>query len=276
LIRRATDSGKGLSSTSIKQHHTTVHSALQAALLDGLVYRNVAKLVKGKPKTDTNHLDVQVHCWDSDEAKAFLRAAKAAGPQAGAFYATALDSGARKAELCGLRWSDLDWTAGTLTIRQQLSRKTTTVPVFGPTKTKKARVIDLGPETLVLLRKHHAHQAELKMANRTTYHEHGLVFAKEWEDLQQQRYALGDPLQMTNIGKREFARLTKAAGVRVITFHGLRHTSATLLLKAGVPPKVVQERLGHQSIAITMDVYAHVLPGMQQEAAAKLGALLHG
>jgi integrase len=167
-------------------------------------------------------------------------------------------------------------TTSTLTIRQQLARGTTTKPVFVSLKNKKPRVIDLGPETLALLRKHHAHQAELKMANRTTYHDHGLIFAKEWEDLQRQRYALGDPLLMTNIGQREFVRLTKTAGVRPITFHGLRHTSATLLLKAGVPPKVVQERLGHRSIGITRDVYAHVLPGMQQEAAAKLGALLHG
>ena len=66
------------------------------------------------------------------------------------------------------------------------------------------------------------------MANRTTYHDHGLIFAKEWEDLQRQRYGLGDPLQMTNLGQREFARVIKAAGVRVITFHGLRHTCATL------------------------------------------------
>ena len=237
LERSKTDIGKGLSSASIKLHHTTIHSALHAAMLDGLVSRNVAKLVKGKPKTAAGHLDVQANCWDSDEAKAFLRAAKAAGPQPAAFYATALDSGARKAELCGLRWPDLDWTAGTLTIRQQLARGTTTVPVFGPTKNKKARVIDLGPETLVLLRKHHAHQAELKMANRTTYHDHGLIFAKEWEDLQRQRYGLGDPLQMTNIGTAGFARLIEGR-------RGPRHHLPRIapyvrdaLLKAACRPK---------------------------------------
>jgi integrase len=103
LIQRATDIGKGLSSGSIRLHHTIVHSALQAALLDDLIYRNPAKLVKGKPKATAGHLDVQSHCWDTDDAKAFLRTAKAAGPQVAAFYTTALDSGTRKAELCGLR-----------------------------------------------------------------------------------------------------------------------------------------------------------------------------
>ena len=79
-----------------------------------------------------------------------------------------------------------------------------------------------------------------------------------------------------NLGQREFARVIKAAGIRPITIHGLRHTSATLLLKAGVPPHVVQQRLGHKRIEMTLGIYAHVLPSMQQDAARRLGALLHG
>jgi integrase len=81
---------------------------------------------------------------------------------------------------------------------------------------------------------------------------------------------------MNNLGEREFARVIKAAGIRKITLHGLRHTSATLLLKAGVPPQVVQQRLGHKRIEMTLGIYAHVLPSMQQDAARRLGALLHG
>jgi integrase len=75
---------------------------------------------------------------------------------------------------------------------------------------------------------------------------------------------------------REFARLIKAAGVRRIKFHGLRHTVATLMLSAGVPAHVVQRRLGHSKVEMTLGIYAHVLPSMQQYAAAKLAALLHG
>jgi integrase len=114
------------------------------------------------------------------------------------------------------------------------------------------------------------------MANRTTYHDHGLAFAREWEDLHTQKYELGDPLAMHHLGHLHFPRLTKAAGIRRIKFHGMRHTCATLLLQANVPAKVVQERLGHKSIEITLNIYAHVLPSMQEDAAAKVGAILYG
>lgn len=98
---------------------------------------------------------------------------------------------------------------------------------------------------------------------------------KEWGDLHGREDSLGLPLQSNNLGQREFARILKAAGVKRITVHGLRHTSATLLLKAGVPAQVVQQRLGHKRIEITLGIYAHVLPSMQQDA-QRLGGLLYG
>src|SRR5688572_10382425 len=103
------------------------------------------------------------------------------------------------------------------------------------------------------------------MANRTIYQDLGLVFAKEWGHLHGREDSLGLPLQANNLGQREVARIIKAAGVRPITVHGLRHTSATLLLKAGVPPPVVQQRLGHKRIEMTLGTCAHVLPSMQQD-----------
>jgi integrase len=103
-----------------------------------------------------------------------------------------------------------------------------------------------------------------------------MVFAKDWGHLHGREDSLGLPLQSNNFGQREFARLLKAAKVRPFTVHGLRHTSATLLLKAGVPAQVVQQRLGHKRIEITLGIYAHVLPSMQQDAARRRGALLHG
>jgi len=84
------------------------------------------------------------------------------------------------------------------------------------------------------------------------------------------------PMAVGSLAERVVHRLISAAKVRRIAFHGLRHTCASLLLKANDPMKVVQERLGHKKIAITMDIYAHVTPGMQQSAARRLGALLHG
>ena len=180
----------------------------------------------------------------------------------------------RKSELCGLKWTDLD-AQGRLTVHRQLVTPGSK-PIFGPVKNKTPRVLELAPETLDLLRAHKAHQAEIKLANRLHYHDHGLMFAKQWDGLQRRHDVLGNPLQAKNLGLREFAKLLKASGVRRIKFHGMRHTCATLLLQAGVPPHVVQKRLGHKRIEMTLSIYAHALPSMQQDAAARLGAILHG
>src|SRR5262249_22271105 len=122
-------------------------------------------------------------------------------------------------------------------------------------------------------RTHKAAQARLKMANRTVYQDFGLIFAKEHEDLQTPRAKLGQPLE-TLSGDR-FQRLVKQAEVKRIKFHGCRHTVATLSLQAGIPPHVVAARLGHDTITL-MKSYAHALPNQQQDAAARLGALLRG
>ena len=167
-----------------------------------------------------------------------LHLAKAGTPQQAALYALAIDSGARKAELCGLKWSDLDMEKKALSIVGQLVKvgKTGQSPLFGPTKNGKSRVIDLDERTIELLRRHKAQQAAQRLLLGTSYQDHGLMFARDF----------GRPLGMNNLGEREFARLIKTAGVKPITFHGLRHTCATLLLQAGVPVKVVSERLGHK------------------------------
>ena len=86
---------------------------------------------------------------------------------------------------------------------------------------------------MTLLRRHRAHQAELKLANGTHYHDHGLVFAREWGQLQRKQQTLGQPLQLTRVKRQDYANIMKVAGVRRITFHGLRHTCATLLLQGG-------------------------------------------
>ena len=257
------------------KYHAIVHSALKAATLEGLVFRNVAALVVGKPHARTHHEDIRANCWTADEARDFLAAARAEGPQPAAFYTLALETGMRKAELCGLKWSDLDVEAGKVQVVRQLivpGEK----PVFGPPKNGQPRTIDIGAGTVQLMKAHRSHQAEIKLKNRPIYHDHELVFAKEWRDLGRKHDVLGEPLQINNFGQREYRRLLKTAEVRAIKFHGLRHTCATLMFQAGVPVKVIQERLGHKRIEMTLGIYAHVLPSMQQDAAARLGALLQG
>jgi integrase len=114
------------------------------------------------------------------------------------------------------------------------------------------------------------------MKNRTTYADHGLVFAKEWTDVRRKGETLGQPLQLNNIGQREYAHLIKVANVRRIKFHGLRHTCATLLLNAGEAPHNVSKRLGHAKVTMTMEVYAHLLGESGKQMAATIGSILHG
>jgi len=195
-----------------------------------------------------------------------------ADAQVAAFMYLALDSGARKAELAGLGWQHLDLENSMLTIERQLD-EAGVEPVFGVTKTKKSRTLTLGAETVEQLRRHKQSQAELKMMNRTTYCDFGLVFAKEAIDLQTPKSRLGQPIE--TLSETRFQRLAAQAGVRRIKFHGTRHTCATLLLQAGVLPHVVAARLGH-SVQMLMSVYAHALPSAQADAAARLAGLLHG
>lgn len=165
----------------------------------------------------------------------------------------------------------MDLAAGTVIISRQLDKAGPT-PVFGPLKTKHRRKVTLNAETVQRLKAHRAQQRELFMANRTTYRDHGLVFAREAQHLQRPTMALGQPCPA--LAEMHFVQVTKAAGVRRIKFHGLRHTCATLSLQAGVPVTAVKDRLGHADAAMTLNVYGHVLPDMQADAANRLGALL--
>ena len=264
----------GLAPATGEKHHALLSSALKAAIRADLLQRNVATLAVNKPRAPEGHEDVLANVWEAHEARGFLETAKATGPQPAAFYSLALDTGMRKSELCGLKWTDLD-AQGRLTVQRQLIKPGVS-PIFGPVKNKTPRALELAPETLELLRTHKAHQGEIKLANRQHYHDHGLIFAKAWDGLQRRHDVLGNPLQVNNLGQREYAKLIAASGVRRIKFHGMRHTCATLLLQAGVPPHIVQKRLGHKRIEMTLSIYAHALPSMQQDAAARLGAILHG
>ena len=266
-----------LTARTLSQHQAVLYRCLQDAMNSGLVQRNVAALAINKPKVpDKNkYLDAIENCWELEQAMAFLAATRDEGPQAEALYTTAIELGLRKGELAGLRWQDIDFENRTIDIQQQLLKPGPS-PIFGPPKNGSTRLLSTSLHLMALLRAHKARQSELKLRNLGAYHHHGLVFAKEWKDIASGRANLGDPLQINNLGQREFARLIKAANVPRIKFHGLRHTAATLALKSGIPPKVVQERLGHKKIETTMNIYAHVLRSMHADAAAVMGDLLYG
>ncbi len=276
----ATLSASGLAPATVELHHAVLWGALEKAEDNDLVSRNVAAKVKHKPRrhdeSESDGEHVAEHVWTAEEAARFLKTAVNAGVQQAAFYSVALDSGARRGELAGLKWEDVDLSAGTMTIRRKLL-KGGLEPVFGTTKTRKVRTLTLTAETVARLKTHKQQQAAIKMRNRQHYHDLGLVFAKEYGDLHQNRAAsLGLPLQVNTIGEREFGKLIKVAGVRRIKFHGLRHTCATLMIQSGEPVNVVQKHLGHSKVEMTLNIYAHVLKAMEQGAADRRSVWLHG
>jgi integrase len=288
MIERYYSEAKAASAT-LSLHHAILQRALKKALRDRLISRNVAVEVDAKPRASRDHSrEARLHCWTAEEARRFLDAAAKAGTQQAAFYALALDAGMRRGELGGLAWADVDLDGAKVTVSRQLldrgktergrrgeNDESTRQPTFGPTKTGRVRSIDIDAGTVALLAKHRRSQAELKMANRNTYRDHGLVFAKEWADVRGHFDSLGRPLQLNNLGQREFSRLIKTAGVKPIKLHGLRHTCATLLLAAGEPVHVVSERLGHASAMMTINVYSHVVGNMQKIAASTVGRVLY-
>lgn len=212
---------KPLSQTSLEHHHVIVSSALKAAMKKRKIQRNVAQLVLNRPQAPDSQDDAKV-VWTAPEAKTFLDTAKTFGPLPAAFYALALDSGMRKGELCGLGWEHFDAEKGTVSVQRSLV-KPGNPPLFGPTKSGRPRVIRLSAETVSLLKVHRKHQAEVKMKNRATYNDLGLVFAKEWGDVRKHGDTLGDPLQSNNLGQREYAAIIKASKVKAIKFHGLSY-----------------------------------------------------
>jgi len=268
------EKGETLGPAMLEKVFTVLSSALKAAVKSGLVARNVASAVSNKPRAPEDHAEAVSNCWSAEDAATFLAYVRKVGPQPAAFVALALDSGMRKSELAGLQWSDVDLAHGRVLVQRQLLTGGEK-PVFTVPKGKRARTIDIAPETVDLLKKHKAKQSALKMRHRREYHDHGLVFAKPWNEIGRTMDTFGLPLQINNLGDREFAALVAAAEVPPISLHGLRHTCATLLLAAGVPSRVVQERLGHKKIETTLSVYAHVLPGQQRDAAKLLSGLLH-
>jgi integrase len=261
-----------LAPSTINVLHAAIGRAFKVAVRDRLLLANPATGAEDRPRPSRDHgQGAREHCWTADEARTFLTAATSAGAQAAAFYTLAIDTGARKSELLGLTWADLDLTRETVTIARQLE-PTGITPTWAPTKTGKARTVTLGAETVVRLKAHRKHQRELLMANRNVYTDFGLVFARQHPDLHTSRAALGQPL--TALAESRFRALVKAADVPAIKFHGLRHTAATLLLGAGVPVQVVAQRLGHAQISMTLEVYAHALPDAQRDAATRMSALL--
>ena len=242
---RADGRAGGLSARSVLQHHRVLKEALAHAVMWQLVARNAADAVR-PPQGQRQDLRV----LSPESARLLLQSAE--GEPYYSLIQVALATGARLGELLALRWSDLDLDGGTMRIMRTAQRLRGQGIVFHAPKTHRAtRAVALSPDTVQVLRQHRRAQAEQRLALGPAYGDGGLVFAKP----------TGEPLDGTAVSKG-FQKLAARAGVGPLRFHDLRHSAASLMLAAGVNPKVVSERLGHASVAFTLQVYSHVLPDL--------------
>jgi len=246
----------GLSPTTVGHLHAVLHRALAQATRWGLVVRNVASLAT-RPRAQRQEMVT----FSPEQAGSFLEAAQ--GDRYAALYTLALTTGMRQGELLALRWRDLDLEARTVQVRATLQRTRDGFAFTEPKTTSSRRQVALTRAAVDALRRHRARQLEERLA-AIAWEDNGLVFANE----------VGRPVEATNLLRRSFHPLLERAGLPHIRFHDLRHTAATLLLAQGMHPKIVAEMLGHSAIAVTLDLYSHVTPTMQRQAADAMDAIL--
>lgn len=246
-----------LGAATIRIMHAILHKSLKQALKWGLVSRNSADAV-----TRPREVRAEMTVLTAEQAQSLL--SYVTGSRYEALYYLALITGLRRGELLGLKWSDLDWVTGVLMVQRQLLWTKTNGLAFAEPKTKKGRrPVKLGMSAIDKLRKHLALQQTERRFNVKRWQENDLIFPS----------MIGTPMDPTNL-THFHGELIGKIGLPKIRFHDLRHTAATLMLQEGIHPKVVQERLGHSTITMTLDQYSHVLPGMQDEAAERLDTLL--
>jgi len=242
------DGRGGLSAQSIRHHYTALHSAFETARQWGLLRFNPCD--NAKPPTPGRH---EMQTWDKVEIESFLEAAMET--EYYPLFFLALYTGMRRSELLALRWQDVDLTLGQIYVSRSLQHLQDGKTVIREPKTARSRrTVALPPSASIVLREHRLNYAQVDNA--------GYVFC----------HADGSPL-LPNSVSHGWLKLVRKTGLKPIRLHDARHSHASLLLKQGIHPKVVQERLGHSSIGITLDTYSHVAPGMQEAAAASFDAL---
>ena len=246
---------EGLATATVRKIHSTLHKALAQAVSDGLLPRNAADVKAPRPAPE------EMRPLSEAEAHAFLQMAGESGDRFESLYVLAITTGLRRGELLGLRWDDVDLERGTLRVGRALVREGGR-HLLGETKTRRGRrQVNLTPRTVKALKTHRKRQLEERMKLVGLHEDHGLIFATK----------VGTPVNPENLVKRSFKPLLKKTGLPEIRFHDLRHTCATLLLGRGVHPKIVQELLGHATIAMTLDTYSHYLPSMGDQASGAMG-----
>ncbi len=256
--RRDGKPGK-LSPATISAVYRMLHTALNTAVKWQLIPRNPADGADS-PRVPRK----EMRTFTVEQAQAFLEASAAEGLKWQAFFTLWLHAGSRPGELKALRWADVDLERGTVSVQRHAQRVQGAGKVVGQPKTAGSRrPVVLGADLVALLRKHRAEQNATRLQMGPLWQDNDLVFPSE----------VGSILEDKRV-HHTFWRICERAGLPKIRPYDLRHSSASLLLAAGVHPKVVAERLGHSNVNLTLNTYSHVLPNLQQDAANTLEAML--
>jgi len=257
LVQPKSVGGAGLAPPSVRIVHATLRTALRDAVRWGLVPNNVAT---GAQLPRRSRPEMRV--WSADQLRTFL-AATAADP-VGPLYALIATTGLRRGEATGLRWQQVDLERGRLLVDHQLVYLGYDRVVPGEPKTRRGhRVLSLDEGTVSLLRRHERRQAEHRAASG--HGDRTYVFTRP-------DFKPYTPDFVT----KHFGVLVRRTGLPVIRLHDLRHTHATLGLAAGIPAKIMADRLGHSSVLLTLDTYSHVSPVLDADAANLIARLIAG
>jgi integrase len=255
---RLNGNAPGLSPATVRYIHTIMHKAFADAVDEGLLRLNPAERAKAPRRPRSVRADFRL--WDRNELATFLQHIQ--GSELEALWHVAALTGMRRGELLGLQWNDIDFDHRRVSVRRNLVCVAYRLVMTTP-KSHQARVIDLDERTTGVLADLHAREHTKLAPGADVLRDDQRVFCGPD----------GEPLHPERVSAK-FQAMVRAAGVPRIRFHDLRHTHATLALQAGVPAKVISERLGHHTPEFTMQQYAHVLPGMQAEAAALVAELV--
>jgi len=246
------DGKGGLSARTVHHHHRVLYEALKHAVKRGILIRNVAEAVD-PPRPQHKEMAT----LGPEDVNRLLDAAQTS-PYYALFY-TAVFTGLRRSELLALRWRHVDLDLATLSVVETLHQLRNRQFVFRQPKSKRGRrLVALSPSLVILLWEHRVKQEAARKLLGAELLPSDLVFS----------HPDGRPFRPNSV-TRAFNRLANSIGLHGVRFHDLRHTHATLMLRQGVHPKIVSERLGHSSVAITLDTYSHILPGLQEAAARR-------
>ncbi|BCL83230.1 site-specific integrase [Ktedonobacteria bacterium brp13] len=249
-----------LSPRSIHHIHTILHRALDDAIQLHHLWQNVCHdvVVTRQPK---GHLVAKA--LTIEQARQLLTAAE--DDELEAPYVLAITTGMRQGELLAFTWNDIDFTTGKLQIRRSLCRAPHKGTITSELKTVSSRrCIQMMACALDALQRHASQQQRTSREHEIGWNQEGWIFCNTRRK----------PLHAADLIRRSFRPLLEKAGLPPMRFHDLRHTTATLLLSMGAHPKIVQELLGHSNIMITLEIYSHVLPPLQEETMHKFHAWL--